>query len=70
MCYDFIMWLLFQGTIIFLVVASNIQWQWTPNGYLAAGLGIAAAFGATQAINSLLEWRQRARKRPWKRPPC
>jgi hypothetical protein len=29
------MWLLFQSTIIFAVVASNIKWHWTPNGYLA-----------------------------------
>ena len=30
------MWYLFQSLIIFAVMASNIHWQWTPNGYLAA----------------------------------
>ena len=26
-------WLVFQSSIIFAVVASNIHWHWTPNGY-------------------------------------
>jgi hypothetical protein len=34
-----LMWFLFQGSIIFAVVASNIHWHWTPNGYLPATLG-------------------------------
>jgi len=39
------MWLkLFQGLVVFLVIASNIRWKWTPNGYLAAMLaGVTAA---------------------------
>lgn len=47
------MWFLFQGSIVFAVVASNIHWQWTPNGYLAALMGGAAAFWATVAVNWL-----------------
>jgi hypothetical protein len=39
---------LFQSLVIFAVVASNIHWQWTPNGYLAAGLGIALAYVLTR----------------------
>jgi hypothetical protein len=35
-------WFLFQSTIIFAVVASNIRWHWTPNGYLVAIIGAAA----------------------------
>jgi hypothetical protein len=29
------MYFLLQSSIIFAVVASNIRWHWTPNGYLA-----------------------------------
>ena len=34
---------LLQIVIVFLVLSSNVYWQWTPNGYLAAGLAILAA---------------------------
>jgi len=30
---------LLQGLIIFAVVRSNIHWHWTPNHYLASGIG-------------------------------
>jgi hypothetical protein len=46
-----LMWLLLQSAIIFAVLASNIHWQWTPNGYLAALIGIGIAFAATSAVN-------------------
>lgn len=46
---------LVQGTIIFGVVASNIHWRWTPNGYLASAIGIGLAYVATAALNGL--WR-------------
>ena len=36
-------WFLFQGLIIFAVVASNIHWKWTPNRYIPALLGIGLA---------------------------
>jgi len=46
--------------IICAVVGSNIQWQWTPNPYLAAAIGVFLAWCATQAVN---EWRDRTRLR-------
>jgi hypothetical protein len=45
------MW--FQGLIIFAVVASNIHWQRTPNGYLPAMLGVGLAWAVTQVV---AEW--------------
>lgn len=54
------MWFLLQGSIIFGVVASNIHWQWTPNGYVASAIGAGAAFLTTAAINKLTPlWRGR-----------
>ena len=50
------MWYLLQGLTIFAVVASNIHWQWTPNGYLASGLGILLAWLVTQALRAFLDW--------------
>ena len=41
------MYFVFQSSIIFAVCASNIHWQWTPNGYLASMLGGIAAILAT-----------------------
>ncbi len=49
------MWFLFQSAIIFAVMASNIHWHWTPNGYLASAIGIGLAWLLTR----LLIWR------PW-----
>jgi hypothetical protein len=54
------MWFIFQSTIIFAVVASNIHWQWTPNGYLAGAIGVALAYGLTVALNGL--WRLAERR--------
>jgi ABC-type transport system involved in cytochrome c biogenesis permease subunit len=50
---------LFQSLIIFAVVASNIHWQWTPNGYLAAGLGIALAYVLARLALVINGWFQR-----------
>jgi hypothetical protein len=47
------MYFLLQSSIIFAVLASNIAWHWTPNGYLASMLGGIAALLATVAINGL-----------------
>lgn len=55
------MWFLVQSTIIFAVVASNIHWCWTPNGYLASAIGIGLAYVATAELNGL--WRL-AERRP------
>lgn len=52
-------WAVFQAIIIFAVVATNIHWQWTPNGYLASMIGIGCAFLCTLAVNSVL-WRVKA----------
>jgi hypothetical protein len=46
-------WLLFQFLVIFAVVASNIHWRWTPNGYLASLLGVGLVWVLTQLINEL-----------------
>lgn len=35
---------LLQALIIFAVLCANIYWHWTPNGLLAAILGIIAAY--------------------------
>jgi hypothetical protein len=55
------MWFLLQSSIIFAVVASNIHWHWTPNGYLAAMIGIGLAWLVTLCGPRL--W-----KHPWYRP--
>lgn len=47
------MWFLLQSSIIFAVVASNIHWQWTPNGYLAGAIGVGLAFLVTACWNGL-----------------
>lgn len=35
---------LLQIAIVFMVIASNIRWHWTPNPLLAGLVGIGAAF--------------------------
>jgi hypothetical protein len=53
-----IMWIGFQLAIIFAVIASNIHWQWTPNGYVAGLSGLVTAFLATVALSTILKlWR-------------
>lgn len=43
-------WYLLQSVVIFAVIASNIRWHWTPNGYLACLIGIGLAYGLTYLI--------------------
>lgn len=38
---------------MFAVMASNVHWQWTPNGYVAAALGAGAAYILTDVVNEL-----------------
>ena len=57
------MWHFFQGLIIFAVVASNIHWQWTPNGYLASVIGVAFAWLFTQICNEIAAQRARQKRR-------
>jgi hypothetical protein len=47
---------LMQALIFCAVVGSNIHWQWTPNQYLASGIGAGLAWIATKVI---VEWRDR-----------
>ena len=47
------MWFLLQSSIIFAVVASNIHWHWTPNGYLASLIGIGLAWLITLCVARL-----------------
>jgi hypothetical protein len=44
---------LLQALIIFAVIASNIHWQWTPNGYLPAGIGVLLAWIVTWLVVSV-----------------
>jgi hypothetical protein len=41
---------LLQALIFCAVVGSNIQSHWTPNNYLASGIGVGLAWVAKQAI--------------------
>jgi hypothetical protein len=41
------MWRLLQTLLIFGVLASNIHYQWTPNGYVATLIAIGVAYFAT-----------------------
>jgi len=52
---------LLQASIIFAVVASNIRWHWTPNGYLASAIGVGLAYGVISLLTGLLVWH------PWYR---
>ena len=49
------MWFLIQSSIIFAVVASNIRWHWTPNGYVAGLIGVGLAYVMTHLLASLLK---------------
>src|SRR5262245_34055848 len=57
-------WYFIQAFIGFLVVASNIYWQWTPNMYLAGSIGAGCAFGFTALWAAIPGWR---RARSWRR---
>jgi hypothetical protein len=48
------MWPALQASIIFAVVASNIHWHWTPNGYLASLIGIGLAWSLTRLLSLAL----------------
>jgi hypothetical protein len=49
------MWRLFQALIVFAVMASNIKYQWTPNGYLAGLIAAGAAFLATVIVAKVID---------------
>jgi hypothetical protein len=48
---------LLQSLTIFAVVGSNIHWQWTPNTYLASGIGVLLAWAVTCVIVELRDRR-------------
>ena len=48
------MWFLLQSSIIFAVVATNIHWHWTPNGYVASFIGIGLAWLITLCVATLV----------------
>ena len=48
------MWYLLQSLIIFVVMASNIHWQRTPDGYIPALLGIGLAYLATLLVQHIM----------------
>ncbi|WP_420971532.1 hypothetical protein [Bradyrhizobium sp. B120] len=57
------MWLVFQSLVIFAVVASNIRWHWTPNGYLASLLGVGLAWVLTVLVTELPQTLKGLRRR-------
>jgi hypothetical protein len=52
-------WLWFQAAVMFAVIATNIHWKWTPNGYLAAIIAAFAAWLATKLLAWALNLRTR-----------
>ena len=57
---------LMQGLIFCAVVGSNIHWQWTPNQYLASGIGAGLAWIATHIV---VAWQDRRGRQSKRRPP-
>jgi hypothetical protein len=56
-------WKLFQLSIMAAVMCGNIYWQWSPNPYAVALLGVGAAFVATWLL-VLLSALVRGRRTP------
>lgn len=44
------MYFVLQSSIVFAVMASNIYWHWTPNGYVPALLGGGFAYIVTAIV--------------------
>lgn len=47
---------LLQSVVMFLVVASNVQFHWTPNPYIPALIGVGLAYGLTLLLNGAQGW--------------
>ena len=65
------MWYLLQSSIIFAVMASNIEYHWAPpHSYAPALVAFVAAAAVTAALSDLITWlkikriRRRARADP------
>lgn len=50
------LWYVLQISVFVGVMASNIEWQWTPNGYLASGIALGAAMLTTHILTRLLDF--------------
>lgn len=55
------MWKIFQLLVVFAVVGSNIEWQWTDNPLAATVVGIGVAFVLTEFLTWLLDLGRRSR---------
>jgi hypothetical protein len=62
--FRFMAWKLLQAAVVLAVIFANIHWQFTPNGYLAALMGVGAALAVTGIITTLSDWRRRFSSRP------
>lgn len=49
------LWKLLQISVFAGVIVTNIEWQWTPNGYVASLVALGAAFAVTYAISILFD---------------
>jgi hypothetical protein len=49
-------WFILQSSIIFAVIASNLFWHWTPNGYLAGLIGVGLAWVLKRLLSA--RWRR------------
>jgi hypothetical protein len=50
--------LLFQGLIVFVVMATDIQWRWSSEPIVPASIGIVLAWLLTRLLNWLAaKWR-------------
>lgn len=60
------MWKIFQLLVVFAVVGTNIEWQWTDNPLAATVVGILVAFVATDLLTALADllrnWNAAARR--------
>lgn len=57
------MWYAIQGLIVFAVLASNVRWHWTPNGYLASLIAGGTALLFTLIVNELTVLWSRQKRR-------
>lgn len=55
------LWKVFQFSVAFAVIASNIEYQWTENNYAAGLLALLAAGFATALVSSLIDVQRRLR---------
>lgn len=49
------LWKVFQFSVAFAVIASNIEYQWTENNFAAGVIALMAAMFATGLVSWLLD---------------